>query len=347
MTNNTFIRVALMLMAGLALPASLAAGSGREGLWHALEKENGSTLFYLVYSEKEMRAYSVDWERVHTKFDVSDDSNLIRFRIPVGTTHHQVEVRFDGQGRVSGKYTRPHVQFTWDMEWSARHVSTDPDWQPWGFLKEARGGVIDMAGEVIRGGPFEDEKQFAAFWEQHIEPRYYPLLCATAYYDLSQPDFLKARQGMLSAYYADLKENWEKLGAFSKGFAAIQGQVVKDLKKLYPWLKRPGYLVAGLSSGKAEYAYAALPARSVNPKRFLLLDAAWASASLNETQLRYLTAQMLLTLEHLSFHPRDGSIRAEFLHRGIAAYLASRLDYSKDPKDFLFQLERDDAERER
>ena len=344
MTRNALASIVLLLLVGLILPANLAASSSRDGLWHALEKENGSTLFYLVYSDEEIRAYTADWGRVNAKFEVSD--NMIRFRIPVGTTHHLVEARFEGDGRVAGKYTRPHTQDTWDMEWTARHVSPDPDWEPWGFLKGARAGVVNLAESVISGGPFENEKQFVAFWEKNIDPRYYVLLSSTAYYDLAQPDFQKARRRMLSEYYGTLKENWHKLESFSKSFASMQEKVVKDLKKLYPWLKLSGYLVPGLSPGKAEYAYMALPAGSVNPKRFLVLDAAWISSHLSDTQRRYLTAQMLLTLEHLSSHPRNGSIRAEFLHRGLAAYMASGLDYSKDPKDFLFQVERDEGQRE-
>ncbi len=346
MTNNRMIRLGLMLMMGLGCwPAILAASSDRDGLWHALEKENGSTLFYLVYSEDEIRAYNADWGRVTTKFEVSD--NLIRFRIPVGATYHRVEVRFEENGQFAGKYVRPHPQFNWEMEWTARHVSPDPGWEPWGFLKSARAGVVNLTESVVAGGPFKNEKQFIAFWEKNIEPKYYLLLSTTAFYDLTEPNFRKTRQRVLADYYATLKKGWDKLESFSKSFAPMHKQVVADLKKLYPWLNLSGFTVSALSPGNAEYSYMALPAKSANPKRFLLLDAGWISSNLSGTQMRYLTAQMLLKLEHLSRHPRSGSIRAEFLHRGVASYMASQLDYSKDPKDFLFQKDGDEGDQQK
>lgn len=344
MTNQALTRTLFLLALGMVFSANAMAASGREGLWHALEKENGSTLFYMVFSEKEIRAYSSDWERINTKFDVS--SGLIRFRIPVGTEYHQVEARFENGG-LSGSYVRPHVQFTWKMNWTAHRVHSRPDWDPWGFAGASRGGVINLLADVIGGGPFQSEAQFTSFWEEKIDPLYYPLLVTTAYYDPAQPDFRKARQKMLSEYYRDVKANWEKLAAFSKNFPALKARVSKDLAKLYPWMKNPGNLVMGLSPGNAEYAYAALPLKSANPRRFMVLDSAWACTSLNETQTRYFTAQVLLVLEHLLTNVPDTSIRSEFLQRGLAAFLASRLTYSQDPKDYLYQMEQGQPEREK
>lgn len=345
MTNRIWMRLALILTAGLAWPANLSASSDRQGLWHALEKENGSTLFYLVYSKDELRAYTSDWDRINAKFEVTED--LISFRIPVGTTYHIVEAHFDSDGSLSGKYTRPHVQDTWVMNWTALHVSPKTDWQPWDFLKESSGGSINMLESVLKGGPFESQEKFIAFWEKEIEPRYYPLLTVTSYYDPFQPDFRKARLSKLAGYYQTLKSSWQKLASFSEQSPQLVSGVASDLKKLYPWLTLPGHLVIGLSPGDVEYAYAALPVKSPNPRRFTLIDAGWAAADLNPVQSRYFIAQALLLMEQLATSRPDTSIRSAFFQRGVSAYMASRLKYSEDPKDFLYQKEQDEPEREK
>lgn len=346
MQNRVLIRILCSLTFGLALSAGAMAASvtGRQGLWHALEKKSGSTLFYMVYSDKEIRAYSADWERINTKFEVSD--NVIRFRIPIGVEFHRVEARFD-EGGLSGTYVRPHVQDTWTMEWTGRHVNSQGDWDPWQFTNAATGGIINLLADVISGGPFESEDQFTSFWKEKIDPLYYPLLVTTVYNDPFNLDFRKARQQKLSEYYRDLKANWKKLAAFAKSYPTVEAQVVKDLTKLYPWFNNPGYLVMGLSPGNTEYSYSALPLKGVNPRRFMLLDTNWVSTRLNDTQARYLTAQALLTLEHMVTNRPDTSIRAEFLQRGLTAFLAARLPYSQDPKDFLYQEDQEPTAREK
>ncbi|HSR68950.1 MAG TPA: hypothetical protein VLU25_13515 [Acidobacteriota bacterium] len=306
----------------------------RSGLWHAYNEENSSTLFFLVYNGVQSKLYDADWNRTTTTFQVEDGT--LTFAVPGGRPQ-KVEARFE-EGKLKGVLEMRHVQFTARYEFQAIHVSDDPDWEPWAFLKEAEASVIVSWMKTLEKAPLDDFSSFQAYWREEVEPRYYSLLTHALYGSETGIFFTHLRQEAIKTVFADLKERGEQIKQLADTFKELVKQSADDLRQLYPFLEIPGQVVPIL--GRQPFDFQIRILSPIGTPRFLLFfDLNWMAEELERQQVRYQIAQGLVAFDHVIHRPHPPFFRNEFVVRGIAAYLASRLDYSDSASAYLFQPE--------
>ncbi len=313
---------------------TVQAETQRQGLWHAVDQRTGTTFFFLVFNDQQSRLYGPNWERVNTTVKV--DGDALKFDYPKGLVTHKVEAKFEG-GQLKGTFLRPHPQSPWKFEWKGRKVSNQADWDPWAFLEESKGGAINMLAGLVEAGPFENEEQLLKYWDQEVEPRYYPIMTHSVYTGTLGSFTAKNRELVRSQLFKHLQPRWKKLEAYSDSFDKQVAQVSTDLKKLYPWLQWKGHLVASLSLDAYDYRYRSLGVSRGHERPIMSIAADWVADNLSPLQAKYLLAQGALTLAHIPRHGFGPHLRTVIAQRGMASFLAAKLDYSDKPEDYVFQ----------
>ena len=336
------------ILTGTLLVPSLAAAKDYHGLWQAIADSSESNMFFLVLGADSHRLYDGDWKRIHRAKIRIDDSGNLKMEFRQGVISIFVNGKFEN-GSLKGNWVRPHPQVKVDLSWKGRRISKDADWQPWAFLHENKGRVINLLGAVLALDANLDEKGFRKSWTETIEPRFFALLTHSLYADGQGFYREELRRERVGKVLKVIKERRKELDELAGKFASYEKDVVKRLFKHYPWLVFEGYVVPGFSLGAFDYKYVTVNSDDDRRKlrRFMLFGSDWMAGSLSEVQTRYLIAQGLLTLDHLRGTRPDVTIRSEIAQRGIAAFLSRKLNYSEDPSDYLFQKDLEAEERRR
>ncbi|HSR49203.1 MAG TPA: hypothetical protein VLV83_00155 [Acidobacteriota bacterium] len=305
-----------------------------KGLWHVYGVEEKGTLFFLIYDGEQSRVYDPDWKRVETSLQIEGDT--LRFELPQVHYRHKVEARFK-DGALTGTYLRPHPQYPWKGKMQSHRVTNDPDWDPWSFLTEARGSVINPWPQILKEAPTTDLAAFRDYWTENIEPRYYALFTHSLYANASTFFLPQIRTQAIEQLYAIISQERDEIEPLVEDFKSQVSEVFADLKEQYSWMRIPGIVFPLLQEETYDFTVRVVNVQSSNSRPFLIFNAKWMAENLSGPQTRYLLAQGMLEFEHESRHGIANFLRNAVARRGIVAYLASKLDYSDSPVDYLFQ----------
>ncbi|HLV02811.1 MAG TPA: hypothetical protein VKZ59_16195 [Acidobacteriota bacterium] len=321
------------LLWGSLVPSLLVAGSAgpTDGLWHAFEKENRKSVFFLVVSDNQVDVYSPRWIPFDLDVELGDQ---ITFRLPVGVDGIGIEGSFEN-GRFQGKWHRPHPQFRIEGEWFAERIIAASDYDPWEYLRSDKdiASALDLVSLVADRAPVEESfESFKKLWNEEIEARYYPLLASTLYSDATGEFRIHLRDERVQEIYSYLRSRSASLRKALEQLPDQLDGVRKDLQDKFSWvtfLHRPVFMLTG---SKLDFATVMLPVDG-EARSFLLIGADWLEGQTREEQKRYSLARALLYQMVAVPQPRLG---AEIARRGIAIWAAEQLEYSGRPEDFIF-----------
>ncbi|MBI4446804.1 MAG: hypothetical protein HY645_12965 [Acidobacteria bacterium] len=324
------VLVAIAVCGVSLLASSPPDGSGWTGLWRVEQRSDNSdaqVYHVLVKTGKAMpqvEVFNVDWVNLAI-VKVTTQGNLLRFSSEMGGKPFNFELTQNG-GAMSGKWSLVHPQYPLRGHLVGRRMLAQDQWKPFEGVNRVQSpeGLIDLYGYLIEKAPRGGSDVFTKFWEDEVEPKFYPLLHDLMYGRGTLQEGL--RQEQLSRIYTGLNEN--KLEIARNHVREHYKSVHKELTlKLKTEMKSLTVVLPPMKRLTTD-------TRAVGGFFFTFLNLAEVQ-SYNPDQLRFLLAQQILLHPVLAHYPRETTLAQELFKQGILIYFSSLIGSERDRPNFL------------